>query len=237
MIANLSYKDTYGYYGLRAEPSFDELVQTFKKKRTVIPVPKDRQYKWYALGPYRSYILDASKRYSDLEQLKQKYRSSDAEAPEDAAFHTQESLGGNDPAFQAQEDHSDRADAYEMSLDAANQEYQQQRLETARIRREQLSTAGGNIFDPTIMAHSDDLRDAEVPHAMPSPRPMMSPRGWPTEHQQFAAAGIPAGPTFPTYEALNLGQEGSIAKSLIARFEKETGKSASSSYDKMREGL
>ena len=38
MIADLSYKDTYGYYGLRAEPTFDQLVKTFKKKRTVIPV-------------------------------------------------------------------------------------------------------------------------------------------------------------------------------------------------------
>ena len=197
MIADLSYKDTYGYYGLRPEPSFDQLVKTFKKKPTVIPVPKDRYYKYYALGPYRSYILDAAKKYHDFESSKLAYRSSDAQAPEHAAFHTQPSVGGYDPAWLAQHDYSDQVDAYEVALDAANQEYLQQRHETARIRREQLSAIGPNITDPTVMMHSYDLQEAEVPHAMPAPLASRSQRNWSTPHQTMGCSRHPSSTSFP----------------------------------------
>ena len=204
MLADLSYKDTYGYYNLRAEPTFDQLVKTFKKKPTKIPVPKDRQWKWYATGPYRAYILDAAKRYHDFEASKLAYRSSDTEAPEHAAFHTQTSVGGYDPTWEAHHDYSDTVDAYEMALDAANEDYRQQQYETARIRREQLSSIGPNITDPTIMMHSDDLQEAQVPHTMPAPRAPRSQAGWSTSHQQYIASGVPQAPEFPTFEELNL---------------------------------
>jgi hypothetical protein len=205
MIADLSYKDTYGYYGLRAEPTFDQLVKTFKKKPTKIPVPKDREWKYWALGPYRSYILDAGQRYSALEMSKIADQSTDKQkVTEQAAFHTQPSLGGSHPAWEAYHDYSDTVDAYEVALDAANEDYKQQQLETERIRREQLSSIGPNITDSTIMMHSDDLQEAQVPHVVPAPRASRSETGWSTGHQQYIAAGIPQAPEFPSFEELNL---------------------------------
>ena len=205
MIANFSYKDTYGYYGLKAEPTFDELVKTFKKKRTVIPVPKDRYFKFWALGPYRAYVLDQSKSYNDIEAYKAAQRSTDEEAPEHAVFHTQESLGGHDPAWHAQAHYSDMADAYELALDAANEDYRQQQQETARIRREQLSSSVDlNVNNPVVMMHSDDLQGSQISHAVPAPRQPRSQAQWRTPHQQYAAAGIPQAPEFPSFEELNL---------------------------------
>ena len=74
MIADLSWKDTYGYYGLRVDPTFDDLVKTYNVKPQKIRVPKNREAKWYALGPYRAYLLELSKKYNDYEHLKLKIR-------------------------------------------------------------------------------------------------------------------------------------------------------------------
>ena len=45
-----SYTDKTGYYGLRVNPSYEEMLHSLKKSVTV-PVP-DRSAKYYALGPY-----------------------------------------------------------------------------------------------------------------------------------------------------------------------------------------
>ena len=60
MTAPLSYKSEYGYYGLRVNPTFEQVVATVRKPLR-IPLP-DRKAKWYALSPYRGLILDASER-------------------------------------------------------------------------------------------------------------------------------------------------------------------------------
>lgn len=205
MIADLSYKDAYGYYGLRAEPSFDELYKTFKKKPTVIPVPKDRYYKYYALGPYRALILDAQKRYNDFEIARLNYQNSGAHAPEAAAAYTFPSEAQT--GFQEQANHSDAADAYEIALDAANQDFRRRQQQTEAFRRQQLSTIGPNMVHPVIMANSDDLQEAGVPHAMPSPMPPRQQARYATPYQQYSAAGVPQGPQFRSFEELNLGQD------------------------------
>lgn len=206
MQANLSYKDTYGYYGLRVGPSFDHLVKTFGKKPVKVPVPKDRKFKYYALGPYRALLLDASKKYHNFEQQKLAYESSGAELPDAAAGHTMYSDAAYDEAWQRQLSYNDDLDAYEAALDAANEEYRQQQQQTSELRSQQLSSYGPNLMHPVIEAHSEQLKESEVPHALPAPRSPMPQASWPTENQQYASAGIPQAPQFPTYEALNRGE-------------------------------
>ena len=48
MTAQLSYTDTKGYYGMRVEPSYDQMLRSLKKQ-VWIPQP-DRSAKWYATG-------------------------------------------------------------------------------------------------------------------------------------------------------------------------------------------
>jgi hypothetical protein len=57
MVAPLSYKNQLGYYGLRINPTFDQVLKTVRNPLR-IPLP-DRRAKWYALSPYRAFILDA----------------------------------------------------------------------------------------------------------------------------------------------------------------------------------
>ena len=50
MIAPLSYTSTFGYYGLRVNPTFEQVIGTVRKPLR-IPLP-DRRAKWYANSPY-----------------------------------------------------------------------------------------------------------------------------------------------------------------------------------------
>ena len=66
MTAELSYHDKKGYYGLRVNPSYEEMLHSLKKK-VWIPQP-DRSAKWYATGPYRAFLLDQAKRFNDAQR-------------------------------------------------------------------------------------------------------------------------------------------------------------------------
>ena len=204
MTAELSFQDKFAYYGLRVSPSYDQVLGTIKKKWN-IPVP-NRQEKWYMLGPYRSFILDAQKRYSNHEQMKLGYQDSGATLPEAAAAGTMPSEAGSDPSLMRHEDRNHEIDAYDLAKEAVRNEYQQQKQQTMNTRKQQLSSYGPNLIDPTVEAHHEDLVDADVPHAMPYPRPPMAKASWATAHQAYIDAGIPQAPEFPTYEALNYGQ-------------------------------
>ena len=83
MTAPLSYTSQFGYYGLRVNPSFDQVIGTIRKPLR-IPLP-ERSAKWYALSPYRALILDSAQKYNDYEHMKLDYRSSGNQAPEQAA--------------------------------------------------------------------------------------------------------------------------------------------------------
>ena len=49
-MASLSYQDKYAWYGLRENPSFDQMLRSTRKP-VRIPIPS-REAKWYALSPY-----------------------------------------------------------------------------------------------------------------------------------------------------------------------------------------
>ena len=94
--APLSYNDKFAW-GLRINPSFNELAQTGNKPLR-IPIP-DRNAKWYANSVYRSFILDQSRKYNDYEHLKLDYAQSGAQLPE-AAARVHPSDAGEDPAWE-----------------------------------------------------------------------------------------------------------------------------------------
>jgi hypothetical protein len=207
MIADFSYKDTYGYYGLRAEPSFDKLIKSFDKKPTELRVPADREWKYYALGPYRSFILDASKRYNDFEALKLGYQNSGAALPDAAAAHTQPSGAEHDPVFERNAQQNDAMSDYELALDAANEEYRQRQAQAENMRRAHFSTYGPNLMNPTIEMQHQDLEEAQVDHYMPAASSgEQRETRYPAVPQQYIAAGVPQAPEFPTFEANNWGQ-------------------------------
>ena len=203
MTAGLSYQDNFGYYGLRVNPSFSQLEGTVKKPWK-IPVP-DRHDKWYALGPYRAHLLDASNQYNIQQAKSLSYLDSGASLPE-AATQTKPSDAMGDPSWMRSQNHNLEIDARELVDSVTREEHLQNKRETQEIRRSQLSSYGPNLTDATVENHHDDLEEASVPHAMPFPRPPMTRASWPSEHLQYAAAGIPQAPEFPSYEALNLSQ-------------------------------
>ena len=107
-VAPLSYTSHFGYYGLRVNPTFDQVLKTVRKPLR-IPLP-DRHAKWYALGPYRSLILDAENKYNDHQHAQIDFRQSGHEIPE-AAAAVRRSDAGADPVFpqiQAQGEATDR---------------------------------------------------------------------------------------------------------------------------------
>jgi hypothetical protein len=60
--AQLSFTDKKGYYGLTVQPTYEQMLRSLKNE-VRIPQP-DRSAKWYALGIYRSFLLEQAKRYS-----------------------------------------------------------------------------------------------------------------------------------------------------------------------------
>ena len=61
----LSYGSQFGYYGLRLNPTLEQVIGSIRKPLR-IPLP-DRRAKWYALSPYRALILDAEREANDYE--------------------------------------------------------------------------------------------------------------------------------------------------------------------------
>ena len=206
MTASLSYTSQFGnraYYGLRVNPTFDEVLQTVRKPLRV-PLP-NRAAKWYATGPYRAFLLDAAEKFHSHQQAALDYQKSGAHLPEAAAM-VRPSEAGEDPAWQQharQNEALHQQHAYEIAFDAMNEEHQAQ---TRATRREQLSSYGPNMIHPTIQAHHYDLDAAQVRHDMPAPRPTMPRRSWPAPYSGYAAAGHPQEREFPTFERLNQGQ-------------------------------
>jgi hypothetical protein len=112
----LNSTDTFGYYGLKVMPSFDQAVGDSRKPLN-IPIP-DRAATWYALSPYRSLIIDAENRYNDFEHARLDYRQSGAELPEQAAM-VRDSESGQDHVFhRMRQQHEDLEDYH---AHAANQ--------------------------------------------------------------------------------------------------------------------
>ena len=57
-----------------------------------------------------------------------------------------------------------------------------------------------------IQAHHEELEDAGVGHFMPEVKTAPPRRTWKAPPPQWASAGHPQAPQFPSFEALNLGE-------------------------------
>ena len=110
MTAQLSFQETKGYYGLLAQPSFDQAVQSLKKEIR-IPQP-DRSAKWYATGIYRAFLLDQAKRFHDSQRKDLEYDDSGAHLPA-AVARAQNSMAGTDDVWNRQEQFNSNLNAEE----------------------------------------------------------------------------------------------------------------------------
>ena len=204
MVAPLSFTSQFGYYGLRVNPTFDQVVGTIRKPLR-IPLP-ERKAKWYALSSYRSLLLDQGHKYSFAEHASLDYQQSGAELPE-AAARVRPSEAGDDPAFARVDAHGDRLEqqnAYEVAHAAMMED---QRRTTEFTRSEQLRRSHGpNQMNSVIEASHEHLVEAGVPHEMPAPRLPPLVRSWPAPPPQWACDGQIQAPEFPTFESLNMGQ-------------------------------
>ena len=92
--ATLPYQDQF-WHGLRINPSFDEVLESTKKKiRYQLP---DRSAKWFATSVYRSFMVDMARRFHDTEHLKLDYNQTESRLPQAAAMVTT-AVEGEDPA-------------------------------------------------------------------------------------------------------------------------------------------
>lgn len=132
MVAPLSYTSQYGYYHLRVNPTYEQVVGTVRKPLR-IPLP-DRREKWYANSVYRAFLEDAGKKFEEVEGAAHMYRESGAELPESAA-QVRRSDAGNDQTFDRIHQHGDRMDqndTYEASYEVTRQEEKRKTLANRR---------------------------------------------------------------------------------------------------------
>ena len=184
-------------------PTYEQMLQTVRKP-TRIPIP-DRSAKWYATGPYRAFLLDAANRYHEHLQDTLDYRRSQGNMPK-AARHA-DSMAGDDEAWAEHDRFNQRLD-HEEAYSLAQRAMENERRQTANnLRRQQLSTYGPTLVNPTLEAHHRDLEDQNVPHPAPVPRPGMPKMHWPARPDEFIADGHPQAAEFPTFEELNMAQD------------------------------
>ena len=93
---SLSYGSKFGYYGLRVNPTLEQVVGTVRNPLK-IPLP-DRKAKWYANSPYRALILEAEEKFQSYERAAIDYRQPGADAPASAA-RVRESDAAADETF------------------------------------------------------------------------------------------------------------------------------------------
>lgn len=212
-VAPLSFTDRF-HWGLRVDPSYDELLQSVKKPLR-IPVP-DRYAKWYGLSNYRSFILDAARKFSDYEHMKIDYDQSGAELPLTAAT-IRPSESGHDRAWSANEEFQDALEETHEYERAFEIEEATRRAQAAEMRLQQLAAYAPVRGHYTTDAYRRELEQAGVPHAPLGPPTSMLRASWPAAHQLPAAAGQIGGRPFPTHEQLNLGQPRRFQPAAIAQ--------------------
>ena len=80
MVAPLSFKSQKGYYDLRVNPTFDEVLGTARNPLRV-PLPT-REEKWYALGSYRALLLDQQELAAGYDRKSIEYQLAQGKLPE-----------------------------------------------------------------------------------------------------------------------------------------------------------
>ena len=205
MTAQLSYTDTKGYYGLRVEPTYEQMLRSLRKEIR-IPQP-DRSAKWYATGIYRSFLLEQSKRYNDHQRKDLEYDATDSHLPRAAENGHQESTAGKDDAWDRQELFNSNLNAEEARRVAEDALAAEQKAQANQMRRQQLSAYGPSAGHWTIEAHHQDLEDRSIPHPAPT-KPMAMPAGqWRAPPTEYIAHGYLMPTEFPTFEQLNMGYD------------------------------
>jgi hypothetical protein len=196
-----SYTDKTGYYGLRVNPSYEVMLHTLKKSVRV-PVP-DRSAKYYALGPYRAFLLDQAKRFGDAQRKDIEYDATGAQLPAAAEHGHQESMAGTDDTWNRQEQFNSNLNAEEARRIAEDALASERREQANRMRRQQLSSYGPTRGHWTIEAHHQDLEYRGIPHPAPMPKMAMPAGRWQAPPNEYIAAGQPQATEFPSWEQLN----------------------------------
>ena len=205
--ATLSYKDQFAW-GLRVNPSFDQLAKSVTKKFKF--QKPDRSAKWWALSNERAFMLDAANKVHDYEHLLLDYNQSGARAPRAAAL-VQPAAEGEDAAWEQ---------VHETTRQAEDHDYIAEGFErmNARLRQEAAAAAANYLRDQAARAlmpqqwfigdHHEELEDAGVEHEGPhqlvpyeQPRGLAAPVPLPIAHGHVGAQQ-----PFPTFEELNMGQ-------------------------------
>ena len=205
MTAQLSYQDQKGYYGLRVEPSYDQMLGSLKNKIR-IPQP-DRSAKWYATGMYRAFLLEQAKRYNDAQRKDLEYDASGAQLPAAAERGHTGSMAGTDDSWDRVEQFNSNLNLEEARRIAEVAMAAERKAQANEMRRQQLSSYGPSAGHWTVDAHHADLEDRNVPHAAPMPKLAMPAGRWQAPANEYIATGQPQATEFPTFEQLNLGYD------------------------------
>jgi hypothetical protein len=199
----LSYGSQFGYYGLRLNPTLEQVIGSVRKPLR-IPLP-DRRAKYFALSPYRALILDAQQQANDYEGATLDYRTSGAHLPE-AAAALRPSDAGEDRSFRRIDEHH-KSLALQSAYETAYKTMAQERKGRTQQQHEEVLRAqhGPIRMNPVIEAHHRSLKESGVLHNMPGIHLQPQPKKYPAPPQLFVAAGQPQYEEFPSYEMLNLG--------------------------------
>ena len=203
--AQLSFTDRKGYYGLTVMPSYNEMLRSLKNE-VRIPQP-DRSAKWYALGPYRAFLLEQAKRYNDSQRKDLEYDATGAHLPAAADRGHEESMAGTDDTWNRQEQFSSNLNTEEARRIAEDAMASEKKAQANQMRRQQLSAYGPSAGHWTITAHHEDLEYRGVPHAAPMPKMAMPAGKWQAPPTEYITTGQAMPTEFPTYEQLNLGYD------------------------------
>ena len=227
-VAPLSYTSQFGYYGLRVNPTFEQVLKTVRKPLR-IPIP-DRHAKWYALGPYRSLILDAEAKYNDYQHAHIDFQQSGHEIPE-AAARVRRSDAGADPVFPQLQAQGEAMSA-QRAHEAASQLMEIERRRQTEHNRSQVlySTHGPNFSDPVIQAAFDELDEHQAYHTKPAARPHPIKSYYMAPVAQWASAGQPQAPEFTPFGELNLNEPHRVRAGTF-RLGHATG------YDRLRDSV
>ena len=196
-----SYTDKTGYYGLRVNPSYDEMLHSLKKSIRV-PQP-DRSAKWYATGIYRAFLLEQAKRYNDSQRKDLEYDATGAQLPAAAERGHQESMAGTDDTWNRQEEFNSNLNSEDARRVAEDALASERRAKANQMRRQQLSAYGPTQGHWTVEAHHQDLEYRGIPHAAPMPKMTMPAGRWRAPPNEYIAAGQPQATEFPSWEQLN----------------------------------
>ena len=200
-----SYTDRTGYYGLRVQASYDEMLHSLKKPIRV-PQP-DRSAKWYATGTYRAFLLEQAKRYNDSQRKDLEYDATGAQLPAAAERGQQESMAGTDDTWNRQEQFNSNLNSEEARRIAEDALASSRMAQANQMRRRQLSAYGPTRGHWTVEAHDKDLEYRGIPHAAPLPKMTMPAGRRRSPPNEYIASGQPQATEFPTFEQLNLGYD------------------------------